>query len=221
MNLAIVCPVIEERNRLLEQQFAPLARAKKVLDNPETNLFSIDGKSFPMPSVEWGRDFEITLLLDTQNPAGFRRFVRALPKRFASELTFWGEYVETITKKFCQAFEVRYAKLRFSQISHDQCALFHTDFVTVRLFQTLQGLGTEYISEDNLNRDGFGKGCNSKIVLSFDKVKKAKAKDILLMRGDRWFEAKGLAHRSPPIENLGLKRLYLCLDAVQDPATVR
>lgn len=219
MSLAIVCPVIEERNRMLEQQLLPLSRAKKVLADPNTNLFAIDGSSFRMPSVAWGRDFEVTLLLDTKNPASFRRFVRALPKRFASEISFWSEYVETLTKKFCEAFDVRYAKVRFSQISHDQCSLFHTDYVTVRLFQTLQGPGTEYLLEDNVNRDG--RGCNSKIVLNFDKVKRARTKDMLLMRGDRWFEGKSLFHRSPPIEHLDLKRLCLCLDAVKDPATVR
>ncbi|MBK7844154.1 MAG: DUF1826 domain-containing protein [Bdellovibrionales bacterium] len=221
MSLAIVCPVVKERSRLLEQQLAPLSRAKKVLDNPNTNLFLIDGSFFLLPSVEGGRDFEITILLDSQNPASFRRFVRALPKRFGAKLNFWSEYVETMTKRFCQAFDVRYAKLRFSQISHDQCPLFHTDYVTVRLFQTLNGPGTEYVSDDNLNRDGLGKGCNSKIVLNYDKVKRANTKDILLMRGDRWFEGKGLAHRSPPIEQLGLNRLYLCLDAVKDPSLVR
>jgi hypothetical protein len=216
MSLAIVCPVIEERNRMLEQQLLPLFKAKEVLDNPKTNLFSIDGSSFRLPSVEWGRDFEVTLLLDTQNPASFRKFVRALPKRFASELSFWSEYVETLTKNFCRAFDVRYAKIRFSQISHDQCSLFHTDYVTVRLFQTLQGPGTEYVLNEDTRRSGLGLGCNSKIVPDPSKVRNAREKDILLMRGEKWIEGNGLVHRSPPIECLGFKRLCLCLDAIEE-----
>lgn len=216
MSFSIACPVNEERKRLLKRVISPMAMARVVLQDPDTNLFSIDGKFLDLPQENWGRDFEVRLFLDVRDPSTIGKFIRALPKRFERTRSFWGEYVDIVNKNFCEVFKVRYSQVRFSQISKDQCVLFHSDNIMVRLFQTLQGLGTEYILDDNLNRNGIGEGCNSKIVVDFDKVQKAKEKDILLMRGDKWFGCKGFVHRSPPIEFLGLKRLYFCLDVVND-----
>lgn len=216
MNLARVYPIVEDRGYQFWKIFSQMKGAKATLQDQDRNLVYIDGSSLEFPHVDWGRDFEVRLLLDIENDSTIRKFVRSLPKRFERSLSFWGDYVNTLNQSFCKALGVRYSQIRFSQISDNQCTRFHSDNVLVRLFQTLQGPGTEYILEDNLNREGIGGGCNSKIVIDSSKVQRAREKDLLLIRGNKWFEGKGLVHRSPPIEHLGLKRFYLCIDAIKD-----
>lgn len=220
MSQAIICPVVERRNRSLEEVISPMAMARTALGRPDTNFFILDGESIDFPATEWGRDFEVRLLLDRRRPSTLRKVMSALPKRFENDRVFWAEYLQAISQKFCDTFGVRHSMLRFSQVSNNQCSLFHTDNVVVRLFQTICGPGTEYILNEHVNRDGIGSGCNSKIVIDSTKIQHVREKDIFLMRGDKWVDRKGLVHRSPPIEHLGLKRLYLCLDAIDDP-TIR
>ncbi|NJM10344.1 MAG: DUF1826 domain-containing protein [Bdellovibrionaceae bacterium] len=217
MNLELVSHSIQTTHFPGGGVVGAVRRSRKRLEIAERNHVLISGRGLNFPEVGWGRDFEIRLLLTLDDRAALRKFMRMLPKRFDGMRDFWGDYIWLIHEAFCESFDVRYSSLRFSQISHDQCTLFHSDNVLVRLFQTIRGLGTEYLLEDNLNRNGIGGGCNSKIDVKSNGIQRAKEKDILLMRGDKWVNKKGLVHRSPRIEELGLKRLYFCLDAVEDP----
>ncbi|NJL26251.1 MAG: DUF1826 domain-containing protein [Calothrix sp. SM1_5_4] len=105
-----------------------------------------------------------------------REFTKALPKRFAASRKFWTGYIRAINQAFCRSFGTRRSLLRFSQVSHDQCRLFHSDNVHVRLFQTIEGPGTEYLLEDNVDRSGLGGGCNGKIVIDPARVQHARTK---------------------------------------------
>jgi hypothetical protein len=180
------------------------------------NYRIIDDSNIEFPGVGWGEDFEIRMLLDHNEDSWIKKFAKALPKRFHGTRKFWTTYLKSINDVFCETFDTRYSRLRFSQISTDQCALFHTDNVTVRLFQTICGPGTEYLLENNVRREGLGQGCNSKIVRDLKRVLHATEKDILLMEGEKAASSKAFVHRLPPIEKLGLKRLYLSLDVVDD-----
>lgn len=195
--------------------------AKTALDNYDKNLFYIDGSSLEFPHIDQGRNFEVRSLLDIERPSTINKFTRSLPKRFKNNLSFWKNYFEELNQSFCRSFDVRYSIISFSQVSDDQCTFFHSDAGRVRLFQTLQGPGTEYVSDDNATREGIGRGDNSKVVIDSSQVHHAQEKDILIMRGDKWFDKKGLVHRSPPIEHLGLKRLYLCIDAKKNLSEVQ
>lgn len=216
MNLQRTSQHFAEANRLFEKVVPALKTAKATLEDREQNLVCIDGSSLEFPEAEWSRDFEVRVVLDFEKPETINKFKRLLPKRFENAASFWLDYVDSLNKAFCQAFDVRFSQVRLTQVSDNECTFFHTDNVLVRLFQTVQGLGTEYLSEENLNRDGIGSGSNSNIVIDPAKIQQAQEKDILLMRGEKWHKSNGLVHRSPPIEHLGLKRLYLSIDAIED-----
>jgi hypothetical protein len=193
-----------------------LVKAMDGLENPEQNFALIQFRDLEFPIVEWGRDFVVGMPLRAEDPSSIKQFMRRLPKRFDGQRVFWGTYIFLLNQAFCRSHGVTCAQLRFSQISNDQCSLFHADYVRVRLFQTLRGLGTEFLPEDNVNRSGLGGGCNNKVVRDPGRIRRANEKEVLLMRGEQWFRGKGLVHRSPPIKQIGEKRLYLCLDPLTD-----
>jgi len=194
---------------------AALLSGKCELSRPETNFIRIPRpESFPL--VQWGRDFEVRLPLEAKTGFATRRLESALPPRFRGNRKWWGTYFENLSRAFCEAFQANGCLVRFSQTSTDLCRLFHSDNVQVRLIQTLQGPGTEYLLNDNVDRRGLGQGCNERVVIDSARIQRAKEKEILLMRGERWFPGRALVHRSPPIEESGVKRLYLCLDAIWD-----
>ena len=187
----------------------------KKFNKAESAYFLISGKGFSFPEFSWGDDFELRIELDLDNEKILNQFEQALPFQFDDSRKFWSSYVCYISQVFCKALDSRKSLLRFCQISSDQCALFHTDFVYARLFQTIKGPGTEFLMESNVNREGLGSGCNSNIVRDMSKVCRVNEKDIMVMRGEKWIASKGLVHRSPPIKGKGLKRLFLSLDPLK------
>lgn len=192
-----------------------LALSPDLLGDVHTNFFRFS-PAFEYPRIKWGRDFEVRVLLEAKSKFSCRNFESALPARFDEHRSWWGSYVRNLSEEFCRAFHTRGCLVRFSQISSDLCSLFNCDNVQVRLIQTFQGPGTEFLLDANVARCGLGKGCNEKIVIDAGSIQRAKEKEILLMRGERWFPERALVHRSPPIQKQGLKRLYLCLDTI-DP----
>lgn len=195
---------------------AALKRAEKELHKPDCAHENILMTEIEFPEVRWGRDFEVRQALNRGRRETYEAFVDAFPKRFQPAREFWVNYVWQINDAFCEAFGIFESIARFGQTSKNQCTLFHSDFVLVRLFQTLKGLGTEYLHEENVIRSGLGSGCNSKIIRDQSGIQRAQEKEILLMRGEKWVRGQGLVHRSPPIEDQGLKRLYFCLDPVTE-----
>lgn len=174
------------------------------------NVVPVAGLDVPFRSSS-ERDFEIDL---NYVEGESLRLPLKLPTSLHAEAFWWTGFLASSAHEFCRAFALKRARVRLSLISHNQCTLFHVDQVRVRFFQTLVGPGTEYLLEDNLNREGLGKGSNALVVKDFAKVKKVEGPAILLMRGELWYPNQGLVHRSPEISAVGAKRLCLCLDPI-------
>lgn len=95
-------------------------------------------------------------------------------------------------------------QIRFDVIASNACKKFHTDIVKARLICTYRGPGTQYgvLTDGPEPADIFEVRTGCPIVL----------------RGTRWpsTASEHFRHRSPPIEGLGLTRLNLVLDALDD-----
>ena len=103
--------------------------------------------------------------------------------------------------------------LKIEVVRTDKCRLFHIDQYRQRLLCTYMGPGTEWLDHCNVNRNGLGKGCNSKIVKDQNKINRAQPFEVLLIecsKNDRG--APGVVHRSPPIQHNGLTRVLLKID---------
>ena len=72
----------------------------------------------------------------------------------------------------------------------DQCRKFHVDAIELRMITTYVGPGTEWMASD-------------------DGVRRARAGDVLMLRGGLGSVGRGAVHRSPPIEHVGARRFVV------------
>ena len=102
------------------------------------------------------------------------------------------------------------------------CAKFHTDFIPLRLLCTYSGPGTEWLPEEAVDRSVVldppedPEVANARIVRSPALIRRARAGDVLVMKGEAWPRNRGLGvvHRSAPIEGADQRRLVLTLTAM-------
>jgi hypothetical protein len=72
--------------------------------------------------------------------------------------------VVALSQVFLNQSQARSIDIQLQAIRKDMCRLFHADRVRTRLLCTYLGLGTEWLSENNLIRAGLGHGDNCGIV---------------------------------------------------------
>ena len=95
----------------------------------------------------------------------------------------------------------------------DRCRLFHVDNYRQRLLCTYLGPGTEWLDNENVRREGLGRGCNTSIVKDFDKINRAEEFQVLLLKGLKYGrKEQGVVHRSPPVTQQGDTRIILLID---------
>lgn len=110
-----------------------------------------------------------------------------------------------LAEVFADLFDLTHVGLRLELLNKTLCPRFHVDKLSCRLVTTYSGKTTEWLTEDNVNRDKLGSGANglpdeaSGIYLNKALIQAASAGDVLLMKGQGWPESAvdGLVHRSP------------------------
>jgi len=107
-------------------------------------------------------------------------------------------------------------RLLFTTVNTNMCSRFHTDMNDLRLLCTYNGPGTVWLSDSNVNRNALETyGDNETIVKDNSQINYAKTGSVVLLKG-AIFPLKGtkaIVHRSPTIEESGLSRLLLRIDA--------
>jgi hypothetical protein len=100
----------------------------------------------------------------------------------------------------------------------DECRKYHTDYYRLRLLVSYVGPGTEVVPERALDRTALGKGTgedveteNREIVRDSCTVVRARAGDLVLLKGERFGNGLAAVHRSPPVQHRGEARLVLKL----------
>ncbi|MEE2785959.1 MAG: DUF1826 domain-containing protein [Myxococcota bacterium] len=100
------------------------------------------------------------------------------------------------------------------------CRKIHTDYVPLRLLCTYAGPGTEWMLNEDIGREHLGsselgaKSANARLIRAGASLQQSKEGEVLLLKGETYHgnEGRGVAHRSPPIEALGVNRLVLKID---------
>lgn len=116
-------------------------------------------------------------------------------------------------------FELDEIGLRLQVLDRAMCPRFHIDKLGCRLVSTYQGPGTEWLSNDDVDRSKLGPG---NMGLSDDvsglysqaaDIQQVNKGDIVLLKGEGWYgnEGLGAVHRSPAVKQ-GEKRVVLTLD---------
>lgn len=95
------------------------------------------------------------------------------------------------------------------------CPLFHVDNVSLRLIVTLQGPGTEWLANEQVQRKHLGKGSNKKVVREGAMIQQLKPFQVALLKGEEYPGnfGKGLVHRSPEPEIGTDSRWFFRLDS--------
>lgn len=123
--------------------------------------------------------------------------------------------VEELATMFADLFEVGQVGLRLELIDKTLCPLFHVDKVLCRLVTTYSGLTTEWLTDDNTDRNALRNYQYEDIMINSDRLNQVSKGDVLLFKGQSWTDNKGdgVVHRSPQatIDN---RRLLLTLDIV-------
>lgn len=112
-------------------------------------------------------------------------------------------------------------RLQLHTVVSDGCRLFHADFVGVRAIVTYAGPGTEWTTDDNVDRaelrrtdvDPFAR----RPLVDARRIRRMPRAAVALLKGEAWpgNRGRGLVHRSPPIAEAGLRRLRLVLDVAR------
>jgi hypothetical protein len=126
-----------------------------------------------------------------------------------------------VAEMFACLFDTSQVGVRLQVEKRPSCPRFHFDQITCRLLLTYTGPGTEWLSEDNLDRSKLGRGSQglpdhqSGVYLSAAAIQRVPTGAIALLKGNAWEgnEGFGLVHRSP---DAGSEhgRLVLTLDLV-------
>ncbi len=134
------------------------------------------------------------------------------------------ELVDNITELvevFCYLLETSHAGLRLTALDRAMCPKFHVDRVPCRLVTTYEGIATEWLSHDVVDRTKLGLGSQglkdseSGLYQHHEDIQQLDCGDVAILKGETWMnnENAGLVHRSPS-PSTGERRLLLTLDFV-------
>lgn len=134
--------------------------------------------------------------------------------------------ITLLVDMFCCLFDLKEAGLRLTALDRAMCPRFHFDRIPCRLVTTYQGIATEWLPHQLVDRSKLGAGNQGKsdeqsgLFDSSDDIRQLSEGDVALLKGEFWHdnEGAGLVHRSPvqPEGLLNERRLLLTLDFIND-----
>jgi len=131
------------------------------------------------------------------------------------------ENIAELVEMFCDLFALKRVGLRLAVLDRAMCPKFHVDKVPCRLVTTYQGVATEWLSHQVVDRTKLGLGSNGKpdsesgLFQNQHDIQQLCSGDVALIKGELWDgnENAGLVHRSPAPSS-GEHRLLLTLDFI-------
>jgi hypothetical protein len=129
------------------------------------------------------------------------------------------ENIAELVDMFCCLFELKRTGLRLTVLDRAMCPKFHVDKVPCRLATTYQGVATQWLPHQTVNREKLGSGSNgepdnkSGLYKNKHDIQQLSCGDVALLKGELWEgnENAGLVHRSPTVPT-DERRLLLTLD---------
>lgn len=138
-------------------------------------------------------------------------------------MTALSDDITLLVDMFCCLFDLESAGLRLTVLDRAMCPRFHVDRIPCRLVTTYQGIATEWLNHNVIDRSKLGAGNQGKsdeesgLFQSVQDIKRLSEGDVALLKGENWDETQGagLVHRSPTVST-GECRLLLTLDFITD-----
>ena len=176
-------------------------------------------QNFIMDFVAANPTFQTQMSVTPQN--AFSSISKLLGISSQSELS---ENIAELVDMFCCLFELKHAGLRLTTLDRTMCPRFHVDKVPCRLVTTYQGVATEWLPHQHVDRTKLGVGHlkytdkQNALFQNESDIQQLSSGDVALLKGKLWRENEnaGLVHRSPtPLD--GEYRLLLTLDFINYP----
>ena len=104
-------------------------------------------------------------------------------------------------------------RFRVFTTGSDDCRRFHVDRKRWRLLCTYRGPGTEWLQDDQVDREALACCAPNEAILKFGQCSRFEPIWVGLFKGDPDNVGRGLVHRSPAIAAAGRTRVVFCLDA--------
>jgi len=131
------------------------------------------------------------------------------------------EDIALLVEMFCCLFDLKRAGLRLKILDKPMCPRFHVDKIPCRLVTTYQGVATQWLNHNDVERSKLGAGNLGKpdeesgLFKSLNNINQLQQGDVALLKGEYWDENEGagLVHRSPPVAE-NEQRLLLTLDFI-------
>ncbi|MCC5857491.1 MAG: DUF1826 domain-containing protein [Ectothiorhodospiraceae bacterium] len=129
-------------------------------------------------------------------------------------LGHWVRDMAMLTERFIRLAPGRPVTLRLETLADDGCPRFHVDRTALRLVCTYRGPGTEWLSNDQVDRHALVSRMPNQAIIRSGVPARMSTHAVGIMKGGLFpgNETNGLVHRSPPIARSGQMRVLLCLD---------
>lgn len=153
----------------------------------------------------------LTAVPGSQSQKALRAALLAAPG-LAEDLAAWVDVLAELTGS-------ERIGVRFARVSTAMCPRLHVDRVTLRVVGTYVGAGTEYLSNDDVDRRWLGHAARgapdhlSGLLRPGGVIQAAQPGDIVLLKGEAWPDnaGGGAVHRSPAVTD-STPRLVMTLD---------
>ena len=138
---------------------------------------------------------------------------KKLPYKNHLGYEFFCEDILFITQLFENILRTKNLKVQISIVDKVQCPKFHVDFVNLRLLCTYTGRGSQYLENNNANRNELGLGINSKVPILSEDILEVPRYAVSILKGELFNnnQGKGVVHKSPMIEE-NIKRVILKIE---------
>ena len=127
----------------------------------------------------------------------------------------WRGDLLNIARVYFPLTKGRRVTMRLETTDQDGCPRFHTDRTHLRLLCTYLGPGTEWLRDDQADREAQLAGAPNSEILITDKPSQLGRFWVGLLKGSAFpgNSLNGLIHRSPPSQGSGITRVLFCLDS--------
>lgn len=158
--------------------------------------------------------FESTVEVNTEVGAQIEKMFVAKSVHPINELSALIEDMQLLIYQFAAICNAEYVRVHLKTVANDACRKFHIDGYDLRLLCSYAGPGTEWTSNDNVNRKYLGLGENEQIIKDWSYINQLNSYDVAILKGELPHQrtGKGIVHRSPAIELTGARRLVLRID---------
>ena len=131
-----------------------------------------------------------------------------------SAFSHWRNDLRRLADLYFKLSDDRDVTVRLVTTDEDDCRRYHVDRTHLRLLCTYRGLGTEWLTNEQVDRMAQATGAPNEKIIRFGEPSQFAPFWVGILKGDAYpgNAGAGLVHRSPPIKSSGLTRVLFCLD---------